>query len=234
MNDEIDETDNEIDNIIDNITDNETDNQNHNHNDNHTKIKIKTDNQTKKYYGSYICLVSSHLFLLASLFNYYHNNIIECISIFLLYITSIFYHNNGESNLNMINYKTIDIYCCRIVVVVCGILSLSKYNIYPAFATLFIAIIYYYQIAYTNILHAILIHLPGAVGFFSIYYNNYTSYTNYNSILHSILSYIFTIWISLLIISCLYLLYYDFYISFKINVLNTNIKKLKNSISKSI
>ncbi len=216
MNDKIDETNNEIDNQTDNEIDNQTD------------IKIIN---TKKYYGSYICLVSSHLFLLASLFNYYHNNIIECISIFLLYITSIFYHNNGESNLNMINYKTIDIYCCRIVVVVCGILSLMNYNIYPTLATLFISIMYYYEIAYTNILHAILIHLPGAVGFFSIYYNNYTSYTNYNSILYSILSYIFSIWLSLLIISCLYLLYYDFYISHKINVLNTNIKKLKNSIS---
>jgi hypothetical protein len=209
MNDKIDETDNQTDN------------------------QTKTIN-TKKYYGSYICLISSHLFLLASLFNYYHNNIIECISIFILYITSIFYHNNGEHNLNMINYKTIDIYCCRIVVVICGVLSLYKYNIYPAFATLFISIMYYYEIAYTNILHSILIHLPGAVGLFAIYYNNYTSNTiNTNSILQTILSYIFTIWISLLIISCLYLLYYDFYISYKINVLNINIKKLKNSISKS-
>lgn len=219
MNDKIDETDNKND--TDNLNDNKT----------------KTDNQTKKYYGSYICLVSSHLFLLASLFNYYHNNIIECISIFILYITSIFYHNNGENNLNMINYKIIDIYCCRIVILICGILSLINYNIYPTLATLFISIMYYYEIAYTNILHSILIHLPGALGFFAIYFNNYNNYNTYtmynNSILQTILSYIFTIWITLLIISCLYLLYYDFYISYKIDVLNIKIKKLKNSISNS-
>jgi hypothetical protein len=201
--------------------------------DNQPNNKTNTIN-TKKYYGSYICLVSSHLFLLASLFNYYHNNIIECISIFILYITSIFYHNNGEHNLNRIDYKTIDIYCCRIVIFICGILSLINYNIYPTLATLFISIMYYYDIAYTNILHAILIHLPGAVGFFTIYYNNYNNNTIYtNSILQSIVSYIFTIWISLLIMCCFYLLYYDFYIFYKIDVLNINIKKLKNSISKS-
>ena len=196
----------------------------HEHEKEHEKEHEPEKKQDNKYHGSNICIVSSHLFLLASLFNFYNNNIIECICIFLLYITSIFYHNNGESNLNTLNYKMIDIYCCRIVVFVCGILSLSKYNIYPTLATLFIAIIYYYEIAYTNILHSILIHLPGSFGFFFIYYNNGVNTT--------ILSHIIFIWISLLIMSCLYLLYYDFYIAYKIKVLNINIKKLKNSISK--
>ena len=209
------------------MNDNQNDNQTHKQIDKETFIE-----HTKKYYGSYICLLSSQLFLLASLFNYYHNNIIECISIFTLYITSIFYHNNGENNQNMINYKTIDIYCCRIVVFICGILSLYKYNIYPAFATLFIAIIYYYEIAYTNILHSILIHVPGSLGFFAIYYN-YNNYHNISSCntLQNILSHTFFIWISLIIMSCLYLIYYEFYISYKIKLLNINIKKLKNSIS---
>ena len=52
------------------------------------------------------------------------------------------------------------------------LLSLVNYNIYPTLATLFISIMYYYKIAYTNTLHAMLIHLPGSLGFFAIYYNN--------------------------------------------------------------
>ena len=98
--------------------------------------KEQTIINSKIYSGSRLCILSSHLFLLASLFNYYHNNIIECISIFILYITSIFYHNNGESN---INYKIVDEYCCRIVIIICILLSLPKYNIYPTIATLFIS-----------------------------------------------------------------------------------------------
>jgi hypothetical protein len=171
----------------------------------------------KKYNGSTIGVLSSHLFLLASLFNYYYNNIIECISIFILYITSIFYHYNGENNNSLnINYKIIDEYCCRIVILICIILSLPKYNIYPTLATLFISIMYYNKINYTNILHSILIHLPGTLGFFSIYYN----YNNHNS-------HIFILWISLIIISLLYLVYYEFYVSYKINLLYNNIKNLK-------
>ena len=174
-------------------------------------------NNHKKYNGSNIGILSSHLFLLASLFNYYHNNIIECISIFILYITSIFYHNNGESN---INYKIVDEYCCRIVIIICILLSLPKYNIYPTIATLFISIMYYNNLNYTNILHSILIHLPGSLGFFSIYYN-------YNFSNHNINSQIFMLWLSLILISLLYLIYYEFYLSYKINLLNINIKNLK-------
>lgn len=197
---------------------------------------IDNKKENKKYIGSNICILSSHLFLLASLFNYYHNNIIESISIFILYITSIIYHYNGEKtitinlinnhnyNINIklkLNYKTIDVYCCRIVISICILLSLINYNIYPTLATLFISIMYFYEVAYTNILHAILIHLPGSLGFFAIYNNNHIFMFN------SITSYIFIIWLSLIIICLLYLIYYDFYVSYKIKVLNINIKNLK-------
>ena len=188
----------------------------------------------EKYKGSNICFLSSHLFLLASLFNYYHNNIIESISIFILYITSIIYHYNGEktvdinlinnyNNINIkLNYKTIDVYCCRIVISICILLSLTKYNIYPTLATLFISIMYFYEISNTNTLHSILIHLPGTLGFLAIY-------NNYNNIFMSktIISQIFIIWILLIIICCIYLIYYEFYLSYKIKVLNINIKNLK-------
>ena len=186
-----------------------------------------TINYKKIYNGSTICFISSHLFLLASLFNYYHNNIIECTSIFILYITSILYHTNGhtnETNINIFNYKLIDEYSCRIVISICIILSLSKYNFYPTVATLFIAIMYYYKIAYTNTLHAILIHLPGSFGFFALCYDNSN---NNNSNSNIIISHIFIIWIALIIMSCIYLLYYDFYISYKIKLLNNNITNLK-------
>jgi hypothetical protein len=186
---------------------------------------INTINYKKPYNGSNICIASSHLFLLASLFNYYHDNIIECISIFTLYITSIIYHYNGEKNIfifNMFNldYKLIDVYCCRLVICICMIFSLIKYNICPTLATIFISIMYYYKISYTNILHSILIHLPGAFGFFAIYYNTY--YNNNNNIyfLEIIKSQVFSIWLSLIIITLIYLLYYDYYLTYKINLLN--------------
>ena len=154
--------------------------------DNIITDNIITDNiityNKKKYNGSNICILSSQLFLLASLFNYYHNNIIESTSIFILYITSIIYHYNGEktiyinlinNNIIKLNYKTktIDVYCCRFVIFICMILSLINYNIYPTLATLFISIIYFYELAYTDILHSILIHIPATLGLFSIYNN---------------------------------------------------------------
>ncbi len=81
-------------------------------------------NSEKQYNGSNICIASSHLFLFASIFNYYHNNIVECFSIFSLYISSIIYHYNGENHLNIFNmfnldYKLLDVYCCRIVISIC-------------------------------------------------------------------------------------------------------------------
>lgn len=191
-----------------------------------------TINHEKQYNGSNICIISSHLFLLASIFNYYHNNIIECFSIFSLYITSIIYHYNGEKYMNIVNnftldYKQIDVYCCRIVISICIILSLMKYNIYPALATLFISIMYYYKISYTNTLHSILIHLPGALGFFALYYNNINFSTINTNLLQTITSHLFSIWISLIIISFIYLIYYEFYLTYKINLLNSNITNLK-------
>ena len=211
--------------IDDNKTENSPDSQSENQN--------TIENTKKLYNGSTVCILSSHLFLISSLFNYYYNNIIECIMIFILYLTSIFYHYNGESKINILDIfnldcKTIDVYCCRIVIPLCMILSLLKYNIYPTFATLFIVIMYYTEIAHTNTLHSLLIHLPGMFGFLSIYYNNYnnTNNTNTNTKLQSIISHAIIIWISLIIISCLYLLYYDFYLEHKITLLNINIKNL--------
>ena len=191
------------------------------------KIDKKNCNEKKKYNGSNICVLSSHLFLLASLFNYYQNNIIESISIFILYITSIIYHYNGEKTVNInainnnikVNYRIIDVYCCRIVIVICILLSLINYNIYPTLATLFISIMYFYEIAYTNILHSMLIHLPGALGFFSIYNNNIFLFKN-------ITSQIFTIWIFLLLICVLYLIYYEFYLSYKLQCVKNEYKQI--------
>ena len=113
------------------------------------------------------------------------NFLIWLFNTFILYITSFFYHYNGENeenNIHRFNYKRIDEYSCRIVISICMLLSLVNYNIYPTIATLFISIMYYYKIAYTNTLHAMLIHFPGALGFFAIYYNNDTNDTNVNNV----------------------------------------------------
>ena len=85
---------------------------------------------------------------------------------------------------------------------------------------------YYYGIAHTNILHAILIHLPGSLACF-IYNINNIFFMSKN-----ITSQLCIIWISLIIICCLYLLYYEFYLSYKIKVLNLNIKNLKIDLYK--
>lgn len=207
-----------------------------------TIIDTIIDNN-KKYNGSNICILSSHLFLLASLFNYYHNNTIESISIFILYITSFIYHYNGEKTINIINNnniklnykpKIIDLYCCCSISLICILLSLKNYNttlnynLYPTFFILFISIMYYYGIAHTNILHAILIHLPGSLACFIYNINNIFFMSK------TITSQLLMIWISLIIICFFYLVYYDFYLSYKIKLLNINIKNLKIDYIKKV
>ena len=57
------------------------------------KDKNKDINKDKNtYVGSYICMLSSHCFLFASIYNFTWKNYIECIMIFCVYVSSINYH----------------------------------------------------------------------------------------------------------------------------------------------
>lgn len=81
-----------------------------------------------KYTGSLICLLSAHLFLLASLFNlFYCKNYIESIAILFLYFTSLLYHSNGDLKY----FRKIDIIVTRFTILLCIITSLFYKNILP-------------------------------------------------------------------------------------------------------
>jgi hypothetical protein len=120
-----------------------------------------------KYNGSIICLLSAQLFLIASLFNlFYCKNYIDAIVIFLLYITSILYHYNGDKF-----FRKIDIMVTRFAILTCIITSLFYKNILPSIFTLFVIFFYYMNFSSSPTYHALSIHLIGFFGFLALYYN---------------------------------------------------------------
>ncbi len=124
-----------------------------------------------KYKGSYICVFSSQLFLIASLFNFILGNYIESIAIFAMYMSSVSYHKNPNDE-----NKIIDEYIVRIAIFICMALSLYNYNIFPTLATIIISVAYYTKTycencSYCNLYHALFVHFIGFLGFISIYYN---------------------------------------------------------------
>jgi len=127
------------------------------------------------YKGSYICVFSAQLFLIAAICNFTWCNYLESSIIFLVYIISIYYHNKPTC----IN-KIIDEYMARITVVVSILSSLYYYNILPSIFTSIMAYMYFnspkFQInSYiSNIYHAICVHIPCFLGLISLYYNTNT------------------------------------------------------------
>lgn len=121
-----------------------------------------------KYTGSLICLLSAHLFLLASLFNlFYCKNYIESIAILFLYFTSLLYHYNGDIKF----FRKIDIIVTRFTILLCIITSLFYKNILPTIFTLFVIFFYYMNFSNSPTYHALNIHLIGFFGFLALYYN---------------------------------------------------------------
>jgi len=124
------------------------------------------------YSGSYICLCSAHLFLLASIFNYNWGNYFESIFIFALYFTSLIYHSKPKPN-----NKILDETVSRIAIGVSIATSLYNSNILPTIFTTLVMYMYYHSPNFTintyisNIYHAICIHLIGFLGFIALYYN---------------------------------------------------------------
>jgi hypothetical protein len=126
-------------------------------------------NNKKIYYaGSTICIISSQLFLLASLYNlFYCKKFIESLIILTLYYTSILYHYDGNKYM-----RYIDILVTRITIIICIIISILKKNILPIIFTLFVAIFYYIKLSSHPLYHSLTVHLPGFIGFITLYYNN--------------------------------------------------------------
>jgi hypothetical protein len=124
------------------------------------------------YTGSKICVLSSQLFLIASLLNYIWGNYIESITIFFLYISSFYYHKNPTP----IN-KAIDKFMVKNAILVTVIISLYNYNIFPFISTVTLSYMYYIRsnckksCTICNLYHAIFIHFIAFLGFISIYYN---------------------------------------------------------------
>ena len=129
---------------------------------------MKKNKQKIDYNGSLICLISSHLFLIAALFNLiYCKNYIEGVLIYFIYITSIFYHYNGNKYM-----RNIDILTIRITCLVCLITSLIKQNILPALIGIFVIFFYYINLSNHPLYHALTVHLIGFFSFIALYFNN--------------------------------------------------------------
>ena len=124
------------------------------------------------YEGSYICVLSGQLFLVAAICNYNWCNYFESSIIFLVYITSIYYHKNPTC----IN-KILDEYMARITVLVSISSSLYYYNIFPSIFTSIMAYMYFNVPKFqmnshiSNLYHAICVHIPCFLGLMSLYYN---------------------------------------------------------------
>ena len=108
------------------------------------------------YEGSYICVLSGQLFLVAAICNYNWGNYIESSIIFLVYIKSIYYHKHPT----IIN-KFLDEYMARITVFT-SIMSYMYFNA-PKFQL---------NSHISNLYHAICVHIPCFLGLMSLYYNN--------------------------------------------------------------
>ena len=50
----------------------------------------------KSYNGSMLLFISSHLFLIAAISGFYFENFKVAYSLIIVYLTSIFYHKNGN------------------------------------------------------------------------------------------------------------------------------------------
>jgi len=125
------------------------------------------------YKGSYICVLSAQLFLVAAICNYTWGNYIESSIILLVYITSIYYHKHPT----IIN-KFLDEYMARITVFTTITSSLYNYNILPTVFTSIMSYMYFNAPKFqmnshiSNLYHAICVHIPCFLGLMSLYYNN--------------------------------------------------------------
>jgi hypothetical protein len=107
------------------------------------------------------CVLTSQLFLLASIFNYYNNYFYSSYSIFSLYCTSVLYHTT-----NNILFRKIDVFITKLTIFLCIIISINDKNIYPSLFTSFIIISYNRN--KSHLYHSLLVHIPGFLGFISL------------------------------------------------------------------
>jgi hypothetical protein len=143
-------------------------------------------NTNKIYKGSKICFATSHLFLIAGLYNIYHKNILIGVLLLMLYISSCMYHYNGD-NLA----KKMDIFIIYFATSICIMISLYNRNLVPLVILIITGILYKYnnnsflkyfksqsQIKtpineyhiFDNLYHT-LIHLTGFIGTLTLIYN---------------------------------------------------------------
>jgi hypothetical protein len=80
----------------------------------------------KIYNGSKICFITSHLFLIAGLYNIYHKNIFLGVLLVMVYISSCIYHYDGDELA-----KKMDIFMVYFACSICILLSLYNRNIVP-------------------------------------------------------------------------------------------------------
>lgn len=136
-----------------------------------------------KYYGSYICLTSCQLFLIALIYNYNWGNYFLSLVILASYIVSCIYHYYPT-----LQTKYNDEVVARILVCVTCVSSLYRSNIFPTRFTLLLAYMYYNRPNFVpntyidNLYHSICSHMIAFFGLMALYYNN-TQSNNYEDII---------------------------------------------------
>lgn len=108
-----------------------------------------------------ICCVTSHLFLFASIFNFYNNNLYYAYYVFSLYCSSIIYHSTGN-----LLIRQIDMLISQIAIIIGIIISIYSKNIYPTIFAGIIIISYNPTKTYTY--HAIFVHIPAFLGIMTL------------------------------------------------------------------
>jgi hypothetical protein len=117
------------------------------------------------YTGSLICVISSHLFLVAAGCNYYLECHVAGYLLFLLYLTSVYYHARPGPVLCIVDRST----CLTTITY----LNVTAENSLPFFYTLLVAYLYAWATrmpvnrTQSNLFHAFAIHFIGFCGFLS-------------------------------------------------------------------
>ena len=120
---------------------------------------------TDAYTGSSICVISSHLFLVAAGCNYYLECHVAGYLLFLLYLTSVCYHTRPGLVLRIVDRST----CLTTITY----LNFTADDAIPFLYTVLVAYLYAWTTRMpvnqtkSNLCHAFAIHFIGFLGFLS-------------------------------------------------------------------
>ena len=116
------------------------------------------------YQGSFICVGSSHLFLVAAIHNYLWCDYVKSILILSLYITSVMYHSRPR--------KTLKILDCSVCGITAAYGNIYAVNVLPYIFTFLVCLFYFLgnfpeNTIKRHVYHASTVHFIGFLGMLS-------------------------------------------------------------------